>query len=237
MLWADFPGAHGLEFGGPENSIPVPSEALEQYEWPDIPDREPRFKRRQKLLEELMPFDQDASDRSMHFDLASLRGHAGIILPDEQGAFYSWQCDGVSLSWRSCQGYYIPLGRPAPKLLHTWGDNVYTNDGTLDADLIDTLLAEVLPGWKVDMTVEDASCEACVFLVCERDVYPSWDRMDTAEFREKFGPTPPEHQSSRNPDYDGRQAEWIRSPLANEYESRQTGLVGKRAVLVWGNSD
>jgi hypothetical protein len=238
MVWADFAGAHGLDFGGPENSVPVPVAALSEYERSVQSDEtaQQMHERKQELLESVIPYSEPKPGQ-LHVDLASKRGHAGIVLLDENGSHYSWQCDGVSLSWRTAIGHYVPLARPAPDVLHMWGDNVYTNDGQLDTALIDGLLDQVLPGWKVDQSALDASCEACVIVVCERDVYPSWDRMEIEEFREKFGPTPPEHQSGRNPDYDGRQAEWIRSPFANEFESQQAEMIGRRAVLVWGNSD
>lgn len=237
--WAEFYGAHDLEFCPVERMAPVPLTSLTEHEVSNerMESNSTRHERRTQLLQELMPYEE-SNEPTFHVDLGkdSMRGMAGIILPGP-GASYSWLSEGVSLSWRSMTGTWVPLGGKASYYLTRWGDNIYTNEGNFDVKLFNELLEDVLPGWVVDESVIEASAEACVFLTCVRDIYPSHDSFKGSdeEYLEQFGPIPP--HTAINPDYDERRFEFLKTPLSDNYQSYQTKLIGTRAVLVWGNSD
>jgi hypothetical protein len=226
-VWAGFAGAHDLGFEAPENYAPIAMGQLGPWSSDEVVERnEERQESAHELNMQLYGATGPVDDAVQQVDLGSLRGMAGIILPGP-GALYNWTSDGVSIRWKSLQGTWIPLDGAAAKQLHIWGDNIYTNDCELDCELIDGLLDQALAGWKVDRTICRASCEAAVWLTCERDVLTAsagseiFEVADTDE-RDKQAWT---------------RAEWLRSPLADENASYQTKLVGRRAVLVWGNSD
>jgi hypothetical protein len=225
LQWAQFPGVHGLQLGSGENWAPVPISSLSPLDRTDPGDWQERLERRRQLIESLCNYEHEAHESRQSINLVSMRGHAGLILPDSDGLVYSWQCDGVSLSWRTLVGHYVPLSGEAAQQLHVWGDNIYTNDGALDTELIDGLLAKHLPGWRVDLERIEASCEAALWLRCERDVLiaPAHDPRDQQEQQEI--------------DEAWQRAEWLASPFADETHSDQTALVSTSAMLVWGNSD
>jgi hypothetical protein len=233
-VWAKFKGAHHLDpFGGWENRAPVPVEALEPFEFNYTDAEIDASREQQKLLGEKTrelygAYDSDVPCQDI--DLGSMRGFAGLILPDaSSGVRYSWLVEGVALGGASVRGYFVPIMGRAAARLNRYGDNIYTNAAELDVALLNDLLAECLGGWEVDPELTDVAVEAAVWLRCVRP-------LQTADEWVEAGKTIPED------DEEARGRHWRRSSIYSPFsgvgdDDLQADLIGRRSILVWENSD
>lgn len=236
FVWADFKGAHNLDiFEVGESFAPVPVSSLEKIErmWTDeqIAEHKVKCDRNREIERELYAsFDSDAPCRRI--DLGSLRGFAGLILPDATSSVhYSWLTEGVALSWRGLRGHFIPIQGYASERLNGYGDNVFRNDGTLDQELLNDVLSECLGGWIVAPELAEISVEAAVWIRCERPLQTTDEWVEAGKEIAKD-----DHLAQRK---HWRQCELLNSPFGGGTfdDDLQLDLIGQRAVLIWGNSD
>lgn len=233
--WVEILGAHDLPFlPGLENFVPAPVDALEEIAAPtadELSYARAVHTRRLELLDDLFPAPSPEDLGGVWVDLTGLRGYAGLLISDTGGVWHQWTVDGAAESVRSLRGIWVPLGSPAPERLHRWSDNIYTNDGQLDAALLNGLLGLCAPGWRVADDLAAASCEAAVWVRCERDILLPSYTSDHGQSR----PDRTAEQQALDA-FAEENAEWTRSPLADASRSSQDQLVDRVACLVWGNS-
>lgn len=238
-IWVEFPGAHDLDpFGEHENYAPVPLVSLAEEEDKHVtPADEKKWRReydrvcalRSRLLG---PYREN--ERCRHIDLGSMRGFAGIIIPDSKsGMRYDWLTDGTALSWMSCRGYFIPIQGWASTRLHRAGDNIYRNDHTLDEEFLNDILEECLDGWVVDHELREASLEAAVWCKCVRAIKTVNEWIEEGRGIDKDDAEVYGNHFRRSAIY----SPFSGYGIGEEDKDLQLDLIGKRAVLIWGNSD
>lgn len=247
-VWAKFNGAHDLDpFSGQENLVPVPRAALTPYElWPDYTEgdalRDHKERKKIQAQRKRLYGKYRRNEGCINVDLGSMDGFAGIIIPDSKsGIRYSWLTDGTALCGASTRGYFIPIQGWASERLHHMGDNVYRNDHRLDEEYINDILEECLDGWIVDPELVRVSREAEIWCRCvrplhsEEDEKPEPGTKTISDIMDGAKITKDEEKEIRR-----QVRRWtIHSPFSGGFEGNdfQRDLIGRRAVLVWGNSD
>ena len=242
--WAEFPGAHDLApFGAYEAYAPVPCAALVEEEDQSRSEAEQKtaerawrreFERLEARRASLLGVYR-SNETCREVDLGSMRGFAGLILPDSKsGVRYSWLTDGVALRWMSCRGYFIPIQGWASERLHRAGENIYRNDHSLDEEFLNDILSECLDGWAVDHELTEVSLEAAVWCRCARRLKTTQEWIEEGRGADK---------DDMEALHDHMRHSTIHSPFSGypigdeDDDDLQKDLIGRRAVLVWGNSD
>lgn len=175
-VWVEIPGAHGLDWCQVENYACVPADALvegeidmQPYTDADRSTAENSLHKRLGRGAEGLPLAA-AADAQIFVDIEGLRGHAGILLVDDAApTMYHWNYAGTSYRRTSDRGVWMPLSGRISEQLHRWGDNIFCNDGRLDVDLLNGLLAEHASGWRVAAEYVPLSDEAHVWVTCEAE--------------------------------------------------------------------
>lgn len=164
-------------------------------------------------------------------NLTEHRDFAGLLVVDEAGGLYTWECGGVRLAGATLPGFFVPFDRDLTRALIEIGPNTHCSRPEGKAPRFDwakfePLLEQHLPGWEPAYDLEPACDEAFVLVRCVRDLQePAIDLAeDILEAAQKIS----------DEFYTG---ELARSPFANRFESFQQSLVGKLGALIWENSD